>query len=184
MPWVDKKKKRPARRFPRGSTDYRSKQAVGSAGCCVACNAEHAAAGHSRIDPYRTEKIMKYLCLGYLDESAWEAMPEKEQEALVAECFAYDRVLRKGGHFVDGHALQDPTSAATVRSRNGKVSVTDGPFAETKEQLGGLLLLEADDLNHAIQLISKHPGTRIGPFEIRPIDEEFTARVNANLAQA
>lgn len=127
---------------------------------------------------------MRYVCLGYMDEAAWEAMPQEEQDALVQECFAYDRELRKGGHFVDGHALQNTASAATVRSRNGKVSVTDGPFAETKEKLGGLLLLEADDFNHAIQLISKHPGTRIGPFEIRPIDEEFTARINANVAQA
>lgn len=127
---------------------------------------------------------MKYLCLGYLDEGSWQALSESEQEALVAECFAYDKVLHEGGHFVDGHALGDAKAGAVVRTRNGKVSVTDGPFAETKEKLGGLLLLEANDLNHAIQLISKHPGTRIGPFEIRPIDEEFTARVNANLAEA
>lgn len=127
---------------------------------------------------------MKYLCLGYLDEEAWEAMSEPERDELVEECFAYDRVLHEGGHFVDGHALQSPDSAAIVRTRNGKVAVTDGPFAETKEKLGGLLVMEANDLNHAIQLMSKHPGTRIGPFEIRPIDEEFTARVNANLAEA
>lgn len=127
---------------------------------------------------------MRYVCLGYMDEAAWEAMSQEERDALVDECFAYDRELRRRGYFVDGHALQNPTSAATVRSRNGKVSVTDGPFAETKEKLGGLLLLEADDFNHAIRLISQHPGTRIGPWEIRPIDEEFTARVNANIAQA
>jgi len=85
-------------------------------------------------------------------------------------------VLRDGGHFIDGHALESPAAAAIVRSRNGKVSVTDGPFAETKEQLGGLFVMEADDLNHAIRLMSQHPGLRFGPFEIRPINEAFTER--------
>jgi hypothetical protein len=77
-------------------------------------------------------------------------------------------VLRKNGHFAGGEGLQPPTNAVTLRFRNGKVSVTDGPYAETKEQLGGILILEANDLNHAIQLMSKHPGVRMGPFEIRP----------------
>jgi len=127
---------------------------------------------------------MKYLCLGYLDEEAWRSLSDAERDGLVDECFAYDKMLRDGGHFVDGHALQSPDAATVVRSHNGKVSITDGPFAETKEQLGGLFVMEATDLNHAIQLMSKHPGTRMGPFEIRPIDEEFTARVNANLDDA
>jgi hypothetical protein len=77
-------------------------------------------------------------------------------------------VLRENGHFAGGEALQGPESAATLRFHNGKVSITDGPYAETKEQLGGILILEATDLNHAIQLMSKHPGVRMGPFEIRP----------------
>lgn len=111
---------------------------------------------------------MKYICLGYMDEKKWDAMSESERNALVDECFAYDDVLRKNGHFVGGEALDSPRNAATLRFRNGKVSVTDGPFVETKEQLGGILILEARDLNHAIELMSKHPGVRVGPFEVRP----------------
>jgi len=86
----------------------------------------------------------------------------------VDECFTYDDILRKNGHFAGGEALQPPQSAATLRFQNGKVIVTDGPYAETKEQLGGILILEAKDLNHAIQLMSKHPGVRGSTFEIRP----------------
>jgi hypothetical protein len=112
---------------------------------------------------------MKYVCLGYFDEKQWETLSESEQNALIDECFAYDDVLRKNGHFAGGEALQSPRNASTVRWKNGTVSVTDGPYAETKEQLGGILLLEARDLNHAIQLISKHPGVKVGPFEIRPV---------------
>lgn len=111
---------------------------------------------------------MKYICLGYYDEKIWETMSESERNTFVDACFAYDDVLRKNGHFVGGEALQSARNAATLRFRKGKVSVTDGPFAETKEQLGGILILEAKDLDHAIQLMSKHPGVRGGPFEIRP----------------
>ncbi|MDZ7289961.1 MAG: YciI family protein [candidate division KSB1 bacterium] len=111
---------------------------------------------------------MKYLCLGYMEESKWETMSENERNAFVDECFAYDDELRKNGHFVGGEALQSAQNAITLRWRNGKVVVTDGPYAETKEQLGGILVLEARDLNHAIQLMVKHPGVKGGPFEIRP----------------
>jgi hypothetical protein len=111
---------------------------------------------------------MKYICLGYIEETKWETMPENERNAMVDECFAYDDVLRKNGHFVGGEALQSPRNATTLRWKNGKVSITDGPYAETQEQLGGILVLEARDLNHAIQLMSKHPGVKAGPFEIRP----------------
>jgi hypothetical protein len=111
---------------------------------------------------------MKYICLGYMDPKKWETMSASERNAFVDECFAYDDVLRKNGHFAGGEALQGPQNAATLQFRNGKVSVTDGPYAETKEQLGGILILEAKDLNHAIQLMSKHPGVRGGSFEIRP----------------
>ena len=83
-------------------------------------------------------------------------------------CFAYDDVLRKNGHFIGGEGLQGARTAMTLRSRGGKVLVTDGPYAETKEQLGGILMLEARDMDHAIELMSKHPGVRGGPFEIRP----------------
>jgi hypothetical protein len=98
-------------------------------------------------------------------------MSESDQNALIDQCFAYDDVLRKNGHFVGGEALQSARNATTLRCQNGKVSITDGPYAETKEQLGGLLILEATDLNHAIQLMSKHPGLKAGPFEIRPAED-------------
>ena len=111
---------------------------------------------------------MKYVCLGYMDPKKWQALSEAEINAFVDECFAYDDVLRGNGHFAGGDALQGPESAVTLRFQGGKVSVTDGPYAETKEQLGGILILEAKDLNNAIQLMSKHPGVRGGPFEIRP----------------
>lgn len=114
---------------------------------------------------------MKYVCLGYYDEKKWETMPESERNVLMDECFAYDDVLRKNGHFAGGEALQDPRNAATLRWKNGKASVTDGPYAETKEQLGGFLVLEAGDMNHAIRLISNHPGLKIGPFEIRSVED-------------
>ena len=97
-----------------------------------------------------------------------EKRAESERNAMMDECFAYDDVLRKNGHFPGGEALQSPRNAITLRWQNGKVSIADGPYAETKEQLGGILILEATDLNHAIQLMSKHPGVKAGPFEIRP----------------
>jgi hypothetical protein len=111
---------------------------------------------------------MKYVCLGYIEANKFETLSESERNAMVDECFAYDDVLRKNGHFAGGEALQSAHTATTLRWKNGKVSVTDGPYAETKEQLGGILMLEARDLNHAIQLMSKHPGVKAGPFEIRP----------------
>lgn len=95
-------------------------------------------------------------------------MSESERNTTVDECFAYDEELRKKGHFTGGEALQGPQTATTLRWKNGKVSITDGPYAETREQIGGILVPEARDLNHAIQLMSKHPGVKAGPFEIRP----------------
>jgi hypothetical protein len=111
---------------------------------------------------------MKYVCLGYIAPGKFENMSESERIAFVDGCFTYDDVLRKNGHFTGGEALQPAGTAVTLRFQGGKVLVTDGPYAETKEQLGGILILEASDLNHAIQLMSKHPGVRAGPFEIRP----------------
>jgi len=111
---------------------------------------------------------MKYVCLGHLDENAWMTLSESERNTFLDECFAYDDVLRKNGHVVGGEALQSARNATTLRWKNGKVMITDGPYAETKEYLGGILLLEAKDLDHAIQLLSKHPGVKAGPFEIRP----------------
>jgi len=133
-----------------------------------------------RGDTAVPEEAMKYVCFGYLDDSEkWDAIPESEREAVMKECFAYDEMLKKAGHFVRGELLQSARNAATVRWRNGRASVTDGPYTETKEQLGGLLVLEAKDLNEAIRLMSKHPGLRHGgPFEIRALDEEMTERAN------
>lgn len=121
---------------------------------------------------------MKFICLGYVDETKWDEMPEVERTALMEKCFTYDDELRRYGHFIGGEALQSIRNTATLRYQNGKVVVTDGPFTETKEQLGGILFLEARDLNHAIQLMSQHPGVRSGcPFEIRPADEEINAMI-------
>ena len=114
---------------------------------------------------------MKYICLGYFDEKKWEAMSESEQNAFLDKCFAYDDLLRKNGHIVGGEALQSARNAVTLRWKNGKVSMTDGPYAETKEQLGGFGVFEATDLNHAISLMSKHPAVKEGPIEIRPVDD-------------
>ena len=111
---------------------------------------------------------MKYICLSYLGPINWETMSESERNASMDEFFAYDEWLRKNGHIIGGEGLQSARNAATLRFQNGSVSVTDGPYAETKEQLAGFFILEARDLNHAIQLMSKHPVVRGGPIEIRP----------------
>jgi hypothetical protein len=111
---------------------------------------------------------MKYICFGYLDVQQWSTLSQGEQNAMIDACFTYDEGLKKDGHWVGGEGLQGPDTATMVRYEKGKVSVTDGPYAETKELLGGLLILEARDLNHAIHLISNHPGLKMGPWEIRP----------------
>jgi hypothetical protein len=112
--------------------------------------------------------IMKFICLGYIDSTKWETMEEERRNTMMDECFAYDEVLRSGGHFAAGEALQPAQTAKTLRWKEGKAIATDGPYAETKEQLGGILVLEARDLAHAIELMLKHPGVKAGPFEIRP----------------
>jgi hypothetical protein len=111
---------------------------------------------------------MKYVCLGYIEPGKFEGWSESERNSMMDSCFTYDDVLRKNGHFTGGEALQAANNAVTLRFQGGKIMVTDGPYAETKEQIGGILILEANDLNHAIQLMSKHPGVKAGPFEIRP----------------
>jgi hypothetical protein len=120
---------------------------------------------------------MKYLCLGYHDEQVWAALPPHEHEQLMHDTFAYEKALRAGGHVLQGTALQSARSAATLRfAPGGKATVSDGPFAETKEQLGGIMVLEANDLNHAIQLLSSMPCMRVGgSLEIRPINEELSS---------
>ena len=120
---------------------------------------------------------MKFICLGYADHSKFASMSEQERQRVMEECFAYDDVLREGGHFAGGNGLQDAANAVTLRLRGGEVQATDGPYAETKEQIGGILILEADNMEHAVALMSKHPGVRIGPFEIRPADEAIDKMV-------
>jgi len=128
---------------------------------------------------------MKYVCLGYMDPKKWEAISASEQSAFVDDCFAYDDVLRKNGHFVGGEALQGPQNATTLRFQNGKVFVTDGLFAETKEQLAGFYMIEAKDLNEAIQIGSKIPPARVGSIEVRPIRpiRETVAQAEATKAK-
>ncbi|MBX3414779.1 MAG: YciI family protein [Pirellulales bacterium] len=129
---------------------------------------------------------MKFVCLGYFDETKFAELPQDETQRLMDECLAYDDELRRGGHFLGGEALSSAQKAVTLKMRGGEVEATDGPFSETKEVLGGILLLEARDLEHAVALISKHPGVKIGPFEIRPADEAFEKMVaerNAVLAR-
>lgn len=111
---------------------------------------------------------MKFICLGYHDPKKWEHLTDDQRNAWMDECFEYDDELRRKGHFTGGEALGDARAAVTLRYGRDGVSATDGPYAETKEQLGGILILEAEDLEHAVALMSKHPGVRNGPFEIRP----------------
>ena len=101
-------------------------------------------------------------------------MSASERNALMDACFAYDDGLRTHGHFVGGEALQSPQSATTLRYQNGTVSLTDDPYAETTEPLGGILMLEAIDLHHALPLLSQHPGVQAGPCEIGPTEDVST----------
>jgi hypothetical protein len=112
---------------------------------------------------------MKYLCLIYENEKNWESLPPAESEAIMNEYFTFTGDIQRNGKYVAGEALQPTGTATTVRVRNGKVSTTDGPFAETKEQLGGFYLIEAKDLNDAIQVASRIPSARFGSVEVRPI---------------
>ena len=114
---------------------------------------------------------MRYLCLIYDDESKWGTMPKEQAEAMMGEYFAFTEGIKQSGHYVGGEALQPTQTASTVRVRNGKISTTAGPFAETKEQLGGYYLINAKDLNDAIAVAAKIPSSRIGSVEIRPIQE-------------
>ena len=119
---------------------------------------------------------MKYLCMGYHDAKAWEAMTDGQRKAIQDESVAWGELLRKNGHCSGATGLRESVSAATLRfESSGAMSITDGPFAETKEQLGGVMVLEATDLNHAITLMSQMPCMRFGgSLEIRPINEELT----------
>ena len=114
---------------------------------------------------------MKYLCLVIVDEKKLNAMPRDDFHTLVDESLAYDNVLRKSGNFLAAHALEFVSSAKTIRALNGNTLVTDGPFAETREQIGGFILMEAQDLNEAVRLASKVPVLRLGAVEVRPVKE-------------
>jgi len=125
---------------------------------------------------------MKYLCLIYENEKNWETMPPAESEAIMNQYFSFTEEISRNGKYLAGEALQPTANATTVLFRNGKVSTTDGPFAETKEQLGGFYMIEASDLNDAIQVAARIPSARLGSIEVRPVvdfSKEAAAREQA-----
>ena len=113
--------------------------------------------------------MMKYLCLIYDEEKKVGSMSKAEADAFMGEYFAFTEGIRKSGHYVAGEALQPVQTATSIRIRNGKLSTTDGPFAETKEQLGGFYLIDARDLNDAIQVAQRIPSAKLGTIEVRPV---------------
>ena len=118
---------------------------------------------------------MKFLCLGYYDEKKFDALPKADVDAMVRECQAHDEALRKSGHLITVASLAPPRTTTSVRPRNGKPMVTDGPFAETKEQVGAFFIIEARNLDEATQVASQHPAAHLGEhvgwgIEVRPID--------------
>lgn len=112
---------------------------------------------------------MKYLCLIYEDETRWTGLTPGEAEAYIAECMAAQAGIQAGGHFLAGEALNQTATATTVRVRNGRLSATDGPFAETREQLGGFYLIEARDRDEAVRVSATIPSARTGCIEVRPV---------------
>jgi hypothetical protein len=120
--------------------------------------------------PTSRRRTMKYMCLGYYDKSKFDGMTEDERNAIFDTWSEYDDHLRANGHSAGGEALQPPETALTLYWKNGKVATTDGPYAETKEQLGGIGVLEARDMSHAVQLMAQHPSLKYGNiWEIRPV---------------
>ena len=116
---------------------------------------------------------MKYLCLAYEEQRKLDELSERDWHALRKETLDYVESLRKSGRLILTHPLESATTASTVRIRGGRLAVTDGPFAETKEQLGGFFLIEANDIREAIEVASKWPSARMGSIEVRPIQEEL-----------
>jgi hypothetical protein len=112
---------------------------------------------------------MRYVLLAYGDEQQWDAMSSSERDALGNACLDNDEALRKSGHLLAAEGLQSSRSAITVRVQNGKLSVSDGPYAATQEQLIGIFTITARDLNEAIQVAAQMPQARGGPIEVRPI---------------
>ena len=112
---------------------------------------------------------MNYLCLIYTDEAQTRTISSNEHDSMMAEYMSFTSDIIKSGHYISGNRLESVNAATTVRVRDGRLSTTDGPFAETKEQLGGYFLLEARDLNEALQIAARIPGARVGCIEVRPI---------------
>jgi hypothetical protein len=117
------------------------------------------------------EKVLKYLCLVYIEEHYAEAMPKRKMDELLDETLSYRQALQGSGHLISSADLQPAQTATTIRIRKGKLSLTDGPFAETKEVLDGFYVIEARDLNEAIQVASTSPSLQIGSIELRPIEK-------------
>jgi hypothetical protein len=164
---VDLMSKHPALRF--GSFEIRPIDGDMTARCQPEAGASDAPSGGT-----------KFVCLGYGSESTWNAMSSVEREARIEKCMAYDAVLRKFGQPLGGVALQSADTAKTLRFEGGKVLVTDGPYAETKELLGGVAIHKFTDIDRAVEAWSTHPCLRVGDvLEIRPADEEFNARIAA-----
>jgi hypothetical protein len=122
------------------------------------------ASSHSREGP------MKYLCLIYDNEARWATMSRDDGDRIMKEYFEFTDDIKKSGHMLAGESLTPTSTATTVRVRNGKLGTTDGPFAETKEQLGGFYMIEAKDLNEAIQVAARIPGAKTGSIEVRPVE--------------
>ena len=126
---------------------------------------------------------MKYLCIVYAEERAFDSMSETERAELDEASLANDEELRRSGHLIIAQALQPVASATTVRVRNGRMSATDGPFAETTEQVGGFVFVEARDLNEAIQIAARMPMAKVGSIEVRP-EFDLVAKVRERQANA
>ena len=138
----------------------------------AALSKSHCTERLSGVHPIRhDQQTLKYICL-ICAETVLEQMPDSDAEQHVEEYASFTERIRQSGHFIAGNRLTPPDSAATIRVRNGKLSFTDGPFAETREQLGGYYVIEARDLNEAIQVASRIPGARVGCVEVRPIAED------------
>jgi hypothetical protein len=114
---------------------------------------------------------MKFLFMIYHDETVMDALPEGEMQTLVDSALDYDEEIKRSGHYIVSDALQPSRTARTIRVRGGKVSTTDGPFAETKEQLGGFFLIEARDMDEACAVAARFPPARVGTIEVRPVQE-------------
>jgi hypothetical protein len=132
-------------------------------------NARQAGRLPDDYNPRSPEDAMKYLCLIYSNEAEFAALSKAELDAMYKDYGAFTESLKAGGNYVAGHQLQPTHTASTVRVRNGQLSATDGPFAETKEQLGGFYLIDALDLNEAIALAGRIPSARHGSIEVRPL---------------